>query len=303
MKTKGNEFEAFGVAFAEPWATLIIIGAILILGGIALRIILALTRRWLTRSDRVDDMLNTFIVNVVKVAGIIVLIAMVLDALGVGIGTIVAVLGAAGAAIALALKDSLSNVAGGVMIIINKPFRQGDLINVGEFRGRVVSIDLFLTTLRTLNYQTITIPNGLINTSILVNESWEERRRVDLQFTISYEEDIARVKEILMEVCRGSEMILKDPEPGIGPILHDERGVVLEVLAWCGTDDYFSVGYYLNEEVRNAFAREGIAVPAPRRDVRVNEPGNGRVQEPAQDPASGRTRERTQDHEADGRQE
>ena len=94
---------------------------------------------------------------------------MCLDRLGVSTGTIVAVLGAAGAAIALALKDSLANVAGGLMIIITHPFKQGDLINVGEYRGRVQSIDLFLTTLRTLNYEIITVPNGLINTSVLVN--------------------------------------------------------------------------------------------------------------------------------------
>lgn len=271
LKDLNNEFELFGVAFAEPWATLISVAAILVIGLITLKVILVLMRHWLKKTDHVDDMLNSFIVNVAKVAGIIVLIAMILDKLGVGIGTIVTVLGAAGAAIALALKDSLANVAGGLMIIITQPFKQGDLINVGEYRGRVQSIGLFLTTLRMLDYRIITIPNGLINTSVLVNESREEIRRVDMKISISYASDPKKAEAILVRVCREGELILDAPAPGIGVRRHDESGVVLDLMAWCRTDDYFNAGYYLKERVWQAFREEGIEIPFPQMEVRILE--------------------------------
>ena len=268
-KSLNNEFELFGLQIIEPWATLIRLALIIIIGLIVITILLAVIRRLLKKIDSLDEMLHSFIINAVRVICIIVLIAICLDTLGVNIGTIVAVLGAAGAAIALALKDSLSNVAGGLMIIITQPFKQGDLINIGEYRGRVQKIGLFLTTLRTLNYQTITIPNGLVNTSILVNESREETRRVDLTFSISYDSDVTRAKEVLREVCRKTDLVLKTPEPSIGVRSNDDSAIVLDLLAWCRTEDYFKTEYYLLEEVKKAFDAAGITIPYPHMVVQI----------------------------------
>lgn len=269
-KSLNNEFELFGLQIIEPWATLIRLALIIIIGLIVITILLAVIRRLLKKIDSLDEMLHSFIINAVRVICIIVLIAICLDTLGVNIGTIVAVLGAAGAAIALALKDSLSNVAGGLMIIITQPFKQGDLINIGEYRGRVQKIGLFLTTLRTLNYQTITIPNGLVNTSILVNESREETRRVDLTFSISYDSDVTRAKEVLREVCRKTDLVLKTPEPSIGVRSNDDSAIVLDLLAWCRTEDYFNTEYYLLEEVKKAFDADGIKIPYPHLVVQMD---------------------------------
>ena len=268
-KSLNNEFELFGLQIIEPWATLIRLALIIIIGLIVITILLAVIRRLLKKIDSLDEMLHSFIINAVRVICIIVLIAICLDTLGVNIGTIVAVLGAAGAAIALALKDSLSNVAGGLMIIITQPFKQGDLINIGEYRGRVQKIGLFLTTLRTLNYQTITIPNGLVNTSILVNESREETRRVDLTFSISYDSDVTRAKEVLREVCRKTDLVLKTPEPSIGVRSNDDSAIVLDLMAWCRTEDYFKTEYYLLEEVKKAFDAAGITIPYPHMVVQI----------------------------------
>ena len=262
-----NDFTLFGVMVDDPWATLISLAVIVISGLVGLRILLAVTRKIQKRSNHLDDMLHVFVLNVVKVAGVIILIALCLDKLGVNMGTIVAVIGAAGAAVALALRDSLANVAGGLMIIITQPFRQGDLINVGEYRGRVQSIDLFLTTLRTLDYKVITVPNGIINTSILVNESREEIRRVDLEFGISYDSDVQRALAIMLEICHQASMILQDPPPSGGIRRQDDSAVVLELFAWCRTEDYFETGYYLKEQVKLAFDREGIEIPYPHLDV------------------------------------
>ena len=268
-KSLNNEFELFGLQIIEPWATLIRLALIIIIGLIVITILLAVIRRLLKKIDSLDEMLHSFIINAVRVICIIVLIAICLDTLGVNIGTIVAVLGAAGAAIALALKDSLSNVAGGLMIIITQPFKQGDLINIGEYRGRVQKIGLFLTTLRTLNYQTITIPNGLVNTSILVNESREETRRVDLTFSISYDSDVTRAKEVLREVCRKTDLVLKTPEPSIGVRSNDDSAIVLDLMAWCRTEDYFKTEYYLLEEVKKAFDAARITIPYPHVVVQI----------------------------------
>lgn len=264
-----NSFVLFGHEFSGPLATVISIGMIILGGIIALGIILFITKHILKKSRHIDDMLNTFFVNLVKVAGIIIIVAICLDRLGVGIGTIVTVLGAAGAAIALALKDSLANVAGGLMIIITQPFKKGDLIKVGEFRGRVQEIDLFLTTLRTLNYQIITVPNGLINTSILVNESREERRRVDLEFGISYNSDIEKAKDLIRSVCKAGPLVLHEPEPSIGVARHDDSAVVIEALVWCRTEDYFATEYYMKEAVKKAFDEGGIDIPFPQMDLHI----------------------------------
>ena len=252
------------------WAILIYMAATLVAGFLLLWIIIAITKHILKKS-KLDGMITSFLVTTIKVAGIIVIIAICLDKLGVSTGTIVTVLGAAGAAIALALKDSLANIAGGIMIVVNQPFKQGDLINIGEYRGRVQKIDLFLTTLRTLNYRTITVPNGIMNTSILVNESREERRRVDLEFGISYESDVEKAKELMRKVCEAGPLILQEPAPAIGVKSNDDSAVVLDLMAWCNTEDFFNAGYYLNEEVRKAFDENGISIPFPQVDVHMKE--------------------------------
>ncbi len=271
-----NEFVIFGLTIGEPWATLIRLALIILVGMAASMILMKIMRGVLKKLDSLDEMLNAFILNVVKVICIIVIIAACLDTLGVNMGTIVAVIGAAGAAIALALKDSLANIAGGLMIIITKPFGRGDLIRVGEYRGRVLEIDLFLTRLRTLNYEIITVPNGLINTSILVNESREEIRRVDLQFGISYQSDVDLAKRILSRCCQESPLVIKDKAPSIGVIRHDDSAVVLDLLAWCRTEDYFKTEYDLNERVQKAFEENGIQIPFPQVDVHLD-PDPGRM--------------------------
>ena len=265
-----NSFDIFGLEIPDPWATLIRLILIIAVGTLVISILVMIIRHMLKRSEKIDEVLNSFVLNAVKVLCIIVLVAMCLDTLGVNTSTIVAVLGAAGAAVALALKDSLANVAGGLMVIITQPFKKGDLIKIGEYRGRVQEIDLFLTTIRTLNYQIITIPNGLVNTSILVNESREDVRRVDLSFGISYDSDVVRAKEIMLDVCRGSELVLDDIKPSIGVRCNDDSAVVLDLLAWCRTEDYFDTEYYLLEQVKLAFDEAGIKIPYPHMVVQMD---------------------------------
>ncbi|MCQ2546419.1 MAG: mechanosensitive ion channel family protein [Clostridia bacterium] len=241
-----------------------IIGGLIVTG-----IIVKVLRRILKKSDKVDNAVVKFMVNAAKAACLTILAAIVLEACGVSMSTIVAVLGAAGAALALALRDSLANIAGGFMIIITHPFGEGDLISVNEDRGTVEHIDLFLTTLRTLDYRTVTVPNGIINTSVVYNESNQSTRRVDCEFSIAYDSDVNKAKETIRRICEEGPLLLSEPEPWIGVKKHGDSGLLLECLAYCKEGDQWDVRYYLNEAVNREFKREGIEIPYPHMDVKI----------------------------------
>ena len=193
--------------FADRLIGLVVL---VVIGLILIKVILIIARKALVKGSS-DPVIYTFVINAIKAILIITLITMALGVMGVQMTTIIAVIGAAGAAIALALRDSLANIAGGIMIIITQPFSKDDLIDVGDVSGKVENIDLFLTTLKTYDNKTITIPNGLINTSILVNHSKEDLRRVDCTFSIGYSNDISKAKTILQNVCDSNVMIHKTP--------------------------------------------------------------------------------------------
>lgn len=255
---------------SESFAGLAAIGIKLLLtiviGIIVIQIIMKITKKALNRSDA-DPSVYAFVKNAVRIVCIIIIVTMCLGILGIPMSTVIAVLGAAGAAIALALKDSLANIAGGLMIIITKPFNKDDLIDVGEVSGKVEKIDLFLTTLKTYDNKTITIPNGLINTSILINHSRETKRRVDCTFSISYKNDIGKAKEILSAVCQACPQIIRESEPLIGVANHGDSAIIMDVKAWCETDDYWDVKYFLEENVKIAFDEHDIEIPYPQMDV------------------------------------
>ena len=243
--------------------------AVMVLAGlIVLKITLKITRKALDRSS-LDVVLYTFIINAIKTVAVIILITMCLGLLGVQMSTIIAVIGAAGAAIALALKDSLANIAGGVMIIVTKPFNRDDYIDIGNVSGKVKDIDLFITTLMTYDNKTITVPNGLVNTSILINHSKEDIRRVDCKFNIGYSSDIVLAKQLMKDICDRSDMVLEDPEPVIGVSDHGVSAVIMDLLAWCHTDDYWTLKYFLEEEVKHVFDENNIAIPYPQMDIHI----------------------------------
>ena len=243
--------------------------AVMVLAGlIVLKITLKITRKALDRSS-LDVVLYTFIINAIKTVAVIILITMCLGLLGVQMSTIIAVIGAAGAAIALALKDSLANIAGGVMIIVTKPFNRDDYIDIGNVSGKVKDIDLFITTLMTYDNKTITVPTGLVNTPILINHSKEDIRRVDCKFNIGYSSDIVLAKQLMKDICDRSDMVLEDPEPVIGVSDHGESAVIMDLLAWCHTDDYWTLKYFLEEEVKHVFDENNIAIPYPQMDIHI----------------------------------
>ena len=241
---------------------------ILIIGLIIMKVVLHIVRKTLEKST-IDEVLYHFILKIAKIALWVVLILLIMEWFGFKASSLLTMLAAAGAAIALALKDSLANVAGGIMILINKPFSQDDYVDINGAMGKVKKIDLFVTHLHTYDNKVVTIPNGIVNTSILTNYTQEDMRRVDCKFSISYSSDIKKVKDILSGIAESNPDIMKIPEPVIGVAEHGDSGIIMDLLAWCSTEDYYDVKYYLEEEVKLAFDREGIEIPFPQMDVRI----------------------------------
>ncbi len=229
----------------------------LIAGGVAVRITLNITRKALHRSS-VDEVLYSFILNCIKVLMWIVILATILGYIGVPLSAFLAIVGSAGIAVALALKDSLANFAGGIIILLSKHFKKGDYIEDLNVAGEIQKIDLLFCTLKTPDNKTITIPNGKLANSTVINYSREELRRVDLMFSINFDNDVRLVKEILERVARSDSRILQEPPYIIGMSSQKEGLLELDMKVWCRQEVYFDVKYHVQEQVQEEFIREGI---------------------------------------------
>lgn len=247
-----------------------ILGAVLVLigGVILIKLLTKLLRKCLEKTS-LDAAVYKFITTTVKYILYIIVAVAMLSCLKVPTTPLVTVLGACGAAIALALKDSLGNIASGVIILASRPFRSGDTIEVGQVVGIVKSIDIMVTTITTFDNKVVSIPNGTITNSILVNYSHEDTRRVDCTFSISYGSDIAKAKDVLLCVAESNEDILKYPAPIIGVAAQQDSSVAIDLKVWCKTAKYFEIKYYLEEQVKLAFDENNISIPFPQLDVRV----------------------------------
>ncbi|MGN0735158.1 MAG: mechanosensitive ion channel family protein [Anaerovoracaceae bacterium] len=252
----------------EYGGSLLMAVLIFIAGMIIIKLAVKITEKALART-RLDRSVHKFIITATRYALYIVLAVVILTSLKVPTAPLVTLLGACGAAVALALKDSLGNIASGIIILANKPFIRGDVIEVTGITGIVQSIDLLVTTLKTYDNKVITIPNGTITASVMVNYSREDKRRVDVTFSISYDSDIVKAKDVLMAVAESNTDILADPAPVIGVAEHQQSGILLDLKVWCETSRYYDVRYYLEEQVKLAFDEANITIPYPQMDVRV----------------------------------
>ncbi|MGF6375393.1 small conductance mechanosensitive channel [Clostridiales Family XIII bacterium PM5-7] len=239
-----------------------------IAGIIAINIILRLEKKALGKT-KLDEALHLFILRGTKVALLGLLIVMLLTRLGAPTSSLVTLIGATGAAIALALKDSLGNIAGGIIILVNKPFSKGDTIEIGEYIGVVDDIDLLTTQLHTFDNKVVTVPNGTVTNSIMLNYSRAEKRRVDCTFMIGYDADIHTAKEILANVAEAHPDVLLAPEKIIGVSSQGDSGIALDLKVWCATENYYDIKYFLEENVKIAFDEAGINIPYPQIDVHV----------------------------------
>jgi small conductance mechanosensitive channel len=244
--------------------------AIFIVGKIIARMISNLIKKAMSRAGS-DQMLVDFIGNISYAVLIVAVVLAAIDSLGVNVTSLMAIVAAAGLAIGLALKDSLSNFAAGVMIIIFRPFKTGDYITAGGVSGVVDEIDLFATMMHTPDNQRIIVPNSAIMGSTITNTSALPTRRLDLVFGISYDDNIGQARDLMMAILEADERILKDPAPAIVVAELADSSVNLNVRPWVNSGDYWSVRPDLLEKIKVKFDEVGISIPYPQQDVHMHE--------------------------------
>jgi len=251
-------------------AAMKIIGALAVwfIGNYIIKWMMKVVERVLKRSHS-DETLSKFVKSFARMLLKIILVITVITILGIPTTSFVAILGAAGLAIGLALQGSLSNFAGGVLILIFRPFNVGDYIEAAGYSGTVQAIQILYTILLTVDNKTIVIPNGTLSNNSLVNYSAEELRRVDFKFGVSYDSDIGKVKEVIMNICNGHELILKDPAPFARLVEHGESSINFAVRVWVEKEDYWTVFFDMQEQVKEAFDSNEIEIPYPHMDVNM----------------------------------
>lgn len=217
----------------------------------------------------VDITLRRFLNSLISGALKVLLVLMVVEYWEVKLTGLAAILTSAGVAIGLALQGSLSNFAGGFIILLIRPFKVGDYIETGIYQGSVEEIGLFYTKLTTVDNKLILIPNGSLSNGSLVNYSAKEKRRVDLTFSVSYENDVNHVKDVLTDVVNKQNFILSDPSYFVGITAHGPSSIDFTVRVWCKSEHYWDIHGSLLEEVKIRFDKEGISIPYPQMDVHI----------------------------------
>jgi len=223
----------------------------------------------LMEKSKVEPTLVSFVGHLIYFALLTFVILAALGQLGVQTTSFIAVIGAAGLAIGLALQGSLANFAAGVLMLIFRPFKVGDFIEAAGTAGTVEEIQIFTTQLKTPDNKTIIIPNGKITSDNITNISAKPTRRVDFVFGVSYGDDIDRVKEVISEVLAQDSRILPDPPPKIALLQLADSSVNFAVRPWVKAGDYWDVYFEINERMKKRFDAEGINIPFPQRDVHL----------------------------------
>lgn len=186
---------------------------------------------------------------------------------GIELTGLTAVLTSAGVAIGLALQGSLSNFAGGFIILLIRPFKVGDYIETGVYSGSVEQIGLFYTQLTTVDNKLILIPNGTLSNGSLINYSAKKNRRVDMTFNVGYENDVIKVKNVLTDIINKNKLILDNPEKFVGISAHGPSSISFVIKVWCKTEDYWTIYFDLLEQVKIRFDEERITIPYPQMDI------------------------------------
>lgn len=242
---------------------------ILFIGNIAVKMIAGGVAKMLRKKD-MDNAVVEFIHGLVRYTLFVIVLIAALSRVGVQTASVVAVIGAAGLAVGLALQGSLSNFAAGVLIVAFRPFKSGDFVEVAGVSGSVESIQIFSTELRTADNKTVVVPNSSIIGNPITNYSRNTTRRVDLTIGVSYKADLQKTKEVLTRVVTADERVQQDPEPTIGVVALADSSVNFVVRPWVKTADYWAVYFDLNQAIKEELDKEGIEIPFPQMDVHLN---------------------------------
>jgi len=253
--------------YVLPWGINIVMAlAIFIIGKIVVNMVVNFAKKLMTKG-KVDVILINFISSIVKTILLLFVVIASLNQLGVNTTSLIALIGAAGLAIGLALQGTLQNLASGVMLIVFRPFDAGHFVEAAGVSGVIEEIGIFTTTMRTGDNREIIIPNGEIFGGTITNYSKRSTRRVDMVFGIGYDDDIKKAKEIMTRVLAEDDRILKDPAPLVAVAELADSSVNFNVRPWCATAEYWNVYFDTHEKIKLAFDAEGISIPYPQMDI------------------------------------
>jgi small conductance mechanosensitive channel len=242
--------------------------AIFILGRWAAKIVVSMVRKGLAKTE-MEDTLERFLCNILSAILTVVVLIAAIGALGVETTSLLAVLGAAGLAIGLALQGSLSNFASGVLIVMFRPYKVGDFIDAAGVAGSVKEVQIFTTIIHTGDNKKIIVPNSQIMNGIITNFSGNDTRRVDLVVGCGYDDDIDKVYQVLQSIIDSDDRILKEPEPSIALSTLADSSVNFNVRSWVNSADYWGVHNGITEQVKRKFDEAGLNIPYPQTDVHV----------------------------------
>ncbi len=223
----------------------------------------------LLRRSKIDVTLHAFILSILRISLIVLLALTCLQILGFEITTLLTALGAVGLAVSLAVKDSLANLAGGIQVLLTKPFAVGDYIAADGFDGTVKEIGITHTILTTVDNKRVYLPNGDVAKAKITNFSSEPTRRLDLTFSIGYGDDFKQAEAIIAQQVEKSGLALADPAPFIRVSKHGENSIDITCRVWVNSADYWTLHFFLLEEVKLAFDAAGINIPYPQMDVHI----------------------------------
>ncbi len=259
--------------YVLPWGINIVMAlAVFIIGRIVIGLVMRLVRKLLNKS-KMDNMLINFVTSILGSLLLLFVIVASLDQLGVNTSSLIAIVGAAGLAIGLSLQDSLKNFAAGVLLVVFRPFREGDFVEAAGVSGVVESISIFSTVMRTGDNREVIVPNGPIYSGVITNYSKRDTRRVDMVFGIGYEANLLQAKQLLADILAEDERILAEPKSVIAVSELADSSVNFVVRPWVRTGDYWDVLWDTTEKVKLRFDEAGISIPFPQMDVHVHKQG------------------------------
>lgn len=257
------------IEFGTSWGIKLLVAIFVLIIG--LKIIKAF-KKWIKNTpklEKLDTSLRSFLASFSNILLYFILVITIASILGIPATSFITILASCGVAIGLALQGTLSNFAGGLMLLLFKPFKVGDFVEVAGETGTVAEISVVYTVLLTGDNKRITIPNGSLTNTVIENYSAEENRRVDLTFSTAYNCDIEKTKKVISEVISAHPMVLSDPAPFVRLSAHGDSALTYTVRVWCKTENYWDVNFDLTEQVKEAFDKNSIEIPYPQMDVHV----------------------------------
>ena len=272
LDTLHLDYQALLETYLLPWSTKILVALLIfIVGRMVARTIAQGASKALVTA-RLDPILVNFLSNVLNTVLLVLVIIFALSQLGLNTNSLVALVGAAGLAVGLSLRDSLSHFAAGVMLVIFRPFKLGDFVEVGGVSGSVDKITIFSTRLKTPDNKIVTVPNGQIFGNTMTNFSEESTRRIDMVIGISYDSDLLKAKSILEDIVSQHPKVLKEPEYRIAVSELADSSVNFIVRPWVEAADYWEVRSDLLETTKLRFDAEGIEIPYPQMSLHISKP-------------------------------